>query len=594
MNRIPSLAFIEERELLLLALGNSARSVLLMLGAIAYVVFCGVRAGALLPAALMAVMGLGNVALRWQAARDFSRMTDMSEADLRRGIRVVEFSAALSGLTWVVGSVGIYPRLQGLEATSYGMIVVGSIAVAATFMGLAGRAFLILSSLQLGALAAVSLWGQEPASLAAAVLLAVFGVTMNRASLAFRKATERAIQHGRELDAANAALREALQSAESANIAKSQFLATMSHEIRTPMNGVLGALDLLRRTPLAPPQRRLVRNAAVAGEALLGILNDVLDHSKIEAGKLELVNAPMSLRAIATSVASLFRSSAESKGIALLLDMHPDTPDRVIGDGQRLKQVLLNLVGNAVKFTQAGTVTLELRAGPLSAAGGVSASFEVRDTGVGIQPEELGRIFDPFHQATGEVRRARRGGTGLGLSISQRIVRAMGGSIQVRSGLGEGSSFRVVLHFEPDIQTGPPLAEDTAPGELDTLTQMRGTVLVVEDNIVNRMIASEMLRNMGLDVLQAEDGAEAVACVERKPVDLVLMDVQMPVMDGYEATLKIREREARHSLPRLPVIAVTANAYEGDAAHARDIGMDGHLAKPFTQAKLKALLVEYL
>jgi signal transduction histidine kinase/CheY-like chemotaxis protein len=594
MNRTLSPAFIEERELLLLALGNSSRSVLLMLGAIGYVVFMGVRAGAHLPAALMAAMGLVNVAWRWQAARAFSRMPSMNEADLRRGVRVVELSAALSGLTWVVGSVGIYPRLHGLEATSYGMIVVGSIAVAATFMGLAGRAFLVLSSLQLGALAAVSLWGHEQASVAAAVLLAVFGLTMNRASMAFRKATERAIQHGRELDAANVALREALQSAESANIAKSQFLATMSHEIRTPMNGVLGALDLLRRTPLALPQRRLVRNAAVSGEALLGILNDVLDHSKIEAGKLELVDAPMSLRAIASSVASLFRSNAESKGIALLLDVHPDAPDRVIGDGQRLKQVLLNLVGNAVKFTDAGTVTLELRPGPPGALGGLSASFEVRDTGVGIQPEELERIFDPFHQASGAGRRSRRGGTGLGLSISQRIVRAMGGSIEVRSGPGAGSSFRVLLRFEPDVEISHPLAEDTAPGELDTLGQMSGTVLVVEDNIVNRMIASEMLRNMGLQVLQAEDGAEAVSCVERRAVDLVLMDVQMPVMDGYEATLKIREREARHSLPRLPVIAVTANAYEGDAAHARDIGMDGHLAKPFTQAKLQALLHEYL
>jgi two-component system, sensor histidine kinase len=338
----------------------------------------------------------------------------------------------------------------------------------------------------------------------------------------------------------------------------------------------------------------MVRNAAVSGEALLGILNDLLDHSKIEAGKLELALAPMSLPAVARSVVSLFRGNAESKGVALVLEVAPNTPDRVIGDTQRLKQVLLNLVGNAVKFTDAGTVTLSLQPVAAPAASGVGVLFEVRDTGVGVLPGDIERIFKPFEQASVRGGKARGHGTGLGLSISQQIARAMGGAIAVRSVPGQGSVFAFALAFEPDSDTGRVLAEDTAPGELDSPSQMRGTVLVVEDNIVNRMIASEMLRNMGLEVLQAEDGAEALACVQERPVDLVLMDVQMPVMDGYEATQKIREREARQHLPRLPVIAVTANASEGDAAQARDVGMDGHLAKPFTQAKLKAVLETYL
>jgi signal transduction histidine kinase/ActR/RegA family two-component response regulator len=541
----------------------------------------------------MAALGAFNVLWRTVAVRRFRSRPTMTEPELARGVRLVEANAALSGLTWMTGILGIFPHLNGPDAIAFAVIVAGSIAVAATFMGLVGRAFLILAVLQLGALVVVSLWSTAHASWPFAVLTVIFGLTMHQASVAFRQSTERALQHGRELDAANQALRDALRQAESANIAKSQFLATMSHEIRTPMNGVLGALDLLRRTELALPQRRLVRNAAASGEALLAILNDVLDHSKVEAGKLELVQAPMSLRSVATSVAALFRSSAEGKGVALVLEVLPDAPDRVIGDAQRLKQVLLNLVGNAVKFTDTGRVVLQVRGAPARRLERVAATFEVRDTGVGIPPDELGQIFDPFYQVV-QGRQRRRSGTGLGLSISQRIVQSMGGDILVRSAVGDGSSFHFTLEFVPDADSHGHLSDDTAPGPLDTIGPMHGTVLVVEDNLVNRMIASEMLRNMGLEVIQAEDGEQAVACVERRRVDLVLMDVQMPVMDGYEATQRIREREARHNLPRLPVIAVTANAFEGDAAHARDIGMDGHLSKPFTQARLKAVLETYL
>jgi two-component system, sensor histidine kinase len=593
MPKPPPTNFATERELLLLALGNSERSVLLLLAAVGYVVAVGIEAGAVSAAVLTGVLGLANSIWRWLSSRHLLAMPEITPRALSSAIRTIEANAALAGLVWVVASVGIYPKLSGVHATAYAVIVVGSIAVAATFMGLVGRAFLILAGLQLGALVAVSVMGTAHGSWPLAVLVSVFGLTIHRAAVAFRQMAARAIEHGREIDLANEALKKALESAEAANIAKSQFLATMSHEIRTPMNGVLGALDLLRRTPLESSQRRLVRTAASSGEALLGILNDVLDHSKIEAGKLELTRASMSLRQLAQSVVTLFRANAEGKGVLLLLEIDPVTPDRVFGDAQRLKQVLLNLVGNAIKFTERGSVALDLRPALASRPDRVAVSFSVHDTGIGMPPEELLAVFEPFHQVGG-ARNRRRGGTGLGLAISQRIVHAMGGRITLDSVQGEGSHFQFLVEFEADLSAPLEPAEDTLPSPLDEEAPLHGRVLVVEDNPVNLLIATEMLRNLGLQTVQAEDGQQALDSLAQQSVDLVLMDVQMPLMDGYEATQKIRAREQQEARSRVPIIAVTANAFGEDAEQARRAGMDAHLAKPFTQAQLRSLIAQLI
>jgi len=389
--------------------------------------------------------------------------------------------------------------------------------------------------------------------------------------------------------AAEQALIEAKAAAEAANTAKSEFLANMSHEIRTPLNGVIGIVDALSRTPLSPEQAEMVALIRRSGVTLERLVSDILDVSKIEAGQLDLESRPFDLEDALEPLA-VMRARAEDKGLAFHVERTPEARGVFVGDSTRIRQVLGNLLSNAIKFTASGSVTVRIEAWPDDPDAPSAAhqlAITVEDTGVGFNAGHASRLFERFNQADSTITR-RFGGTGLGLSICRSLVVMMGGSIEARSTPGAGSRFRFVLPLDRAGSLADYDARETSTGSAaPTLASRPIRVLLAEDHPTNQRVVQLILGGHGAEVVTADDGAQAVAAFEAGIFDVVLMDMQMPVMDGLTATRAIRAFEAsRPDRPRTPIVMLSANAMAEHRADSFAAGADSHVAKPITAVSL--------
>src|SRR6266568_4789063 len=506
----------------------------------------------------------------------------LSERAVRNGVRA---TVTMLAITWGVGGALVLPVVPFETTALILVILAGLIASALTTLAadpLSIRGFLAGIALPVFVALATS---DQSHHLAAAIVVAVFTLGM---AIVARRAHLTLVDHLRVTarlavseDAAKraeAVMREARDLAERVARARSAFLANMSHEIRTPMNAVLGFVELILDTELTTEQRRALELVRSSSEALLMILNDILDYSKIEADHLELEAIPFDVSKVVHATASLLAVRAREKHLELLAEVTPEVPRAMRGDPTRLRQVLMNLIGNAIKFTDQGEVVVSVTTA-LAADDVVHLRFAIRDTGIGIAPEQIGAVFREFTQADSTTTR-RYGGTGLGLAISQRLVRLMGGNIEVTSEVGRGSEFSFTLTFLPEMGIPRSAAGVAALGGR--------RMLLVDDNETNRRILREMLGAEGVQVDEASTAAEGLEALRRSvqkhtPYHLAILDVQMPDMDGFQLATAVRGEPA---LKSTRLMMLTSAGQRGDGERCRELGIRGYLTKPLSRADL--------
>ena len=505
----------------------------------------------------------------------------------------------LSGAVWGTAATLLFPLGHSELYFVTAFLLIGMPAGAISSFGAWWPAYAAYVVASVGPFALYFLVGGHREFMIAGIAACLFGVFLLREGFVIGRTIHRNIAQRIALLAMTESLGDALDRADAANRAKSTFLANMSHELRTPLNVIIGMGQLLAEAPDAPQHRHLPNSIRRAGQALLALISDVLDLSQIEAGKITLQLAPFAPRQLVEDVVDMFEAEAASKSLRLDAGLSGSVPDRFVGDQARLRQILVNLVSNAIKFTAAGGVRIELDV-ETDAAGARALSMAVTDTGPGIRDSDQQRIFSAFQQGDDSMSRAHPG-TGLGLNISRDLVALMGGRIELRSEPGVGSCFRVrvpeaaMLAADADVDAAPDdRLSPTAPtGDIVAASIVGLRVLVVEDNVVNASLVKLMLERDGCHVECVGSGSRALERMQTRDWQAVLMDCQMPDMDGYATTRRWREIEAAHGWPHLPVLALTAHAMADDRRKCLDAGMDDYLTKPVKLESLRGVLSRY-